>query len=63
MFIENLPLSDNFDGKIIREAFTEEFISQRKPPDKRFFKRTEVESSDAVDGDEVIDRLKGLGYI
>jgi predicted AlkP superfamily phosphohydrolase/phosphomutase len=63
MFIEDLPLSDNFDGKIIHEAFTDEFIAERKTPDKRFFERTEVESSDTDEGDEVIDRLKGLGYI
>jgi hypothetical protein len=63
MFIEDLPLSDDFDGKIIRGAFTEDFITKRKAPDKRFFERTEVESSDADEGAEVIDRLKGLGYI
>ena len=63
MFVEDLPLSDNFDGKIIREAFTDDFIAQRKAQDKRFFERTEVESSDTDEGDEVIDRLKGLGYI
>ena len=63
MFVEDLPLSDNFDGKIILEAFTDDFIAQRKAQDKRFFERTEVESSDTDEGDEVIDRLKGLGYI
>jgi predicted AlkP superfamily phosphohydrolase/phosphomutase len=63
MFVEDLPLSDLFDGKIIHEAFTEDFISKRRTPDKRFFERTEVESSDTDKGDEVIDRLKGLGYI
>jgi predicted AlkP superfamily phosphohydrolase/phosphomutase len=63
MFIQDLPLSDDFDGKIIREAFTDEFVTERKPPDKRFFKREEVRSSDSDEGDEVIDRLKGLGYI
>ncbi len=63
MFVEDLPMSDNFDGKIIREAFTDDFVAERKVQDKRFFERTEVESSDTDDGDEVIDRLKGLGYI
>lgn len=63
MFIEDLPLSDDFDGKIIREAFTDDFIARRKGQDKRLFERTEVESSDTDEGDEVIDRLKGLGYI
>ena len=63
MFVEDLPLSDDFDGKIIRDAFTDDFIAERKATDKRFFERTEVESSDTDDGDEVIDRLKGLGYI
>jgi predicted AlkP superfamily phosphohydrolase/phosphomutase len=63
MFIEDLPQSGDFDGKIIKEAFTEDFIAQRGSKDKRSFERTEVESPDADEGDEVIDRLKGLGYI
>lgn len=64
MFIQDLPLSDDFDGKIIREAFTDDFISERKQQDQRFFERGEVETSETdQEGDEVIDRLKGLGYI
>jgi predicted AlkP superfamily phosphohydrolase/phosphomutase len=63
LFIQDLPLSEIFDGKIIRDAFTEDFISKRRQPDKRFFERGDVESSDDDQGDEVIDRLKGLGYI
>jgi hypothetical protein len=63
LFVQDLPLSDNFDGKIIKEAFTEEFISKRKPQDRRFFERGEVEASEEDQGEEVIDRLKGLGYI
>lgn len=63
MFIEDLPLSDSFDGEVIREAFTDDFIAARKAPDKRSYALTEVESSDTDKGDEVIDRLKGLGYI
>jgi len=64
MFIQDLPLSDDFDGKIIREAFTDDFISERKQQNQRFFERGEVETSETdQEGDEVIDRLKGLGYI
>jgi predicted AlkP superfamily phosphohydrolase/phosphomutase len=63
LFIEDLPLSDKFDGTIIKDAFTEEFIRERKTQDKQFFERGQVESVDTDEGDEVIDRLKGLGYI
>ena len=63
LFIQDLPLSENFDGRIMRDAFTDEFIRKRKPQDRRFFERGEVEASDEDQGDEVIDRLKGLGYI
>jgi predicted AlkP superfamily phosphohydrolase/phosphomutase len=63
LFVEDLPLGENFDGRIMTNAFTEDFVSLRKPPDRRFFERGEVEASDTDKGDEVIDRLKGLGYI
>jgi predicted AlkP superfamily phosphohydrolase/phosphomutase len=63
LFIQDLPLSQNFDGRIMKGAFTDDFIGERKPQDKRFFERGEVEASDEDKGDEVIDRLKGLGYI
>ena len=63
LYAEDLPLSKNFDGRIITDAFTEDFVSRRKPPDRRLFERGEVEARDTDKGDEVIDRLKGLGYI
>ena len=63
LFIQDLPLSDDFDGRIIRDAFTDEFLARRASRDKTHFQRGEVESSDSDEGDEVIDRLKGLGYI
>jgi len=63
LFIQDLPLGDNFDGRIMKDAFTDEFIRKRKARDKRFFERGEVEASEEDKGDEVIDRLKGLGYI
>jgi predicted AlkP superfamily phosphohydrolase/phosphomutase len=63
LFIEDLPLSDDFDGRIIKDAFTDEFLARRISRDKAHFQRGEVESSDSDEGDEVIDRLKGLGYI
>jgi predicted AlkP superfamily phosphohydrolase/phosphomutase len=63
LYVEDLPLSDQFDGSIITDAFTDEFRAERKTQDKRIFERGEVESSDSDKGDEVIDRLKGLGYI
>jgi predicted AlkP superfamily phosphohydrolase/phosphomutase len=63
LFIEDLPLSDQFDGRVMTDAFTDEFLAQRKSQAKRHFQRGDVESSDTDKGDEVIDRLKGLGYI
>jgi predicted AlkP superfamily phosphohydrolase/phosphomutase len=63
LFIQDLPLSDDFDGRIIRDAFTDEFVANRKHPGKRFFERHEVDAPGGDQGDEVIDRLKGLGYI
>lgn len=63
LFIQDLPLSGNFDGKVIGDAFTKDFVAGRKPPDKRSFTRGEVEAGETDKGDEVIDRLKGLGYI
>jgi predicted AlkP superfamily phosphohydrolase/phosphomutase len=63
LFIQDLPLSDRFDGKIIKEAFTDEFIAGRKTPDRRFFEHHEAKGPETDDGEEVIDRLKGLGYI
>ncbi len=63
LFVQDLPLSPNFDGKIMKDAFTDDFIQKRKPQDRRFFERGEVEASDEDQGEEVIDRLKGLGYI
>ncbi|MGD8627998.1 MAG: alkaline phosphatase family protein [bacterium] len=63
LFIQDLPLSENFDGKIMKDAFTDEFVRKRKPQDRRFFERGEVEASEEDQGEEVIDRLKGLGYI
>jgi predicted AlkP superfamily phosphohydrolase/phosphomutase len=63
LFMQDLPLSPDFDGKIMTEALTQEFIDSRKPPDRRYFERGEVEASETDKGDEVIDRLKGLGYI
>ncbi len=63
LFIQGLPLSENFDGKIMKDAFTDEFIQKRKPQDKLLFERGEIETPDGDKGDEVIDRLKGLGYI
>jgi predicted AlkP superfamily phosphohydrolase/phosphomutase len=63
MFIQNLPPSEDFDGKVISEAFTEDFISERRDHQSRSFERSQVEKPDSDKDDEVIDRLKGLGYI
>jgi predicted AlkP superfamily phosphohydrolase/phosphomutase len=63
MFIQNLPPSEDFDGRVISEAFTKDFISDRKDHERRSFERSEVEKPDSDKDDEVIDRLKGLGYI
>jgi len=62
LFIQDLPQSDNFDGQVILEAFESSFIEQRKQPPPRSFSREAIEVSDEP-SDEVIDRLKGLGYI
>jgi predicted AlkP superfamily phosphohydrolase/phosphomutase len=63
MFIQNLPPSQDFDGRVIREAFTGDFISERQDHERRSFERGKVEKPDGDKDDEVIDRLKGLGYI
>jgi predicted AlkP superfamily phosphohydrolase/phosphomutase len=63
MFIQNLPPSEDFDGRVISEAFTERFISERQDQPRRSFDRSRVEKPDGDKDDEVIDRLKGLGYI
>jgi predicted AlkP superfamily phosphohydrolase/phosphomutase len=63
MFIQNLPPSEDFDGRVISEAFTRDFVSERKDHARRSFERGKVERPDGDKDDEVIDRLKGLGYI
>jgi predicted AlkP superfamily phosphohydrolase/phosphomutase len=63
LFVQNLPLSENFDGRVMTAAFAEDFITSRGEPGTRSYARGRVEASEADSGDEVIDRLKGLGYI
>ncbi len=63
LFAQGLPLSADFDGKVISDAFTEDFIARRSRPDRRSFERGQVQAGEDDKGDEVIDRLKGLGYI
>ncbi len=63
MFIQDLPQSVMFDGKALVNAFASEFISQRRQPPPRQFSREPLEVHEDEKEDEVIDRLKGLGYI
>jgi predicted AlkP superfamily phosphohydrolase/phosphomutase len=62
-FLQDLPQAAEFDGRILREALTPEFISSRKPPSRRSYEPGAVEGPEGEDGEEVMDRLKGLGYI
>jgi predicted AlkP superfamily phosphohydrolase/phosphomutase len=63
LFVQGLPLSEIFDGRVISEAFTESFVSGRESQQKRLFERGDIEAPEADKDDEVMDRLKGLGYI
>lgn len=63
LFIQNLPESQDFDGRVISEAFDERFTSERRGRQKRRFVRAELDAPEGEKDDEVMDRLKGLGYI
>jgi predicted AlkP superfamily phosphohydrolase/phosphomutase len=62
-FVQDLPQSEQFDGRILKEAFTPEYASTRKPPPACSYEAGCMEAPDEEDGEEVMDRLKGLGYI
>lgn len=62
-FMQDLPQSDRFDGRILKEIFTPEYASARKPPPALSYKAGCMEPPEEEDGEEVMDRLKGLGYI
>ena len=63
LYIQNLPQSEDFDGRVISEAFQKDFASERRDQARRRFQRAERETPDGEKDDEVMDRLKGLGYI
>ena len=63
LYIQGLPLSTDFDGRVIKEAFTYEFVSERKDEQRRKFDRGDIIVPEDEKDDEVMDRLKGLGYI
>jgi predicted AlkP superfamily phosphohydrolase/phosphomutase len=63
LYAQRLPLSRTFDGRAIEDAFTPEFNASRGDLDRRVFHRGQVAPGETPDGEEVIDRLKGLGYI
>jgi len=62
-FVQDLPQSDRFDGKILKEVFTPDYASARKPPPTCSYDAGSMEAPEEEDGEEVMDRLKGLGYI
>lgn len=62
-FVQDLPPSDEFDGKVLREVFTPDYAASRKPPPGRSYEAGSMEAPEEEDGEEVMDRLKGLGYI
>jgi predicted AlkP superfamily phosphohydrolase/phosphomutase len=63
LYIQGLPDSEDFDGRVISEAFDEEFASERRGRQRRRYVRAAPEASKGEKDDEVMDRLKGLGYI
>jgi len=62
-FMQNLPSSDRFDGRVMKEVFAPEYASSRKPPPPCSYEEGSVELPEDEDNEEVVDRLKGLGYI
>jgi predicted AlkP superfamily phosphohydrolase/phosphomutase len=62
-FVQDLPQSDRFDGKILKEAFTPEYAATRRPPPERSYEAGPTEAPEDEDNEEVMDRLRGLGYI
>ncbi len=62
-FVQGLPQSDRFDGRILTEAFTPEYASSRESPPPCSYEAGSMEAPEEEDGEEVMDRLKGLGYI
>jgi predicted AlkP superfamily phosphohydrolase/phosphomutase len=62
-FMQDLPQSDRFDGRVLKEVFTPEYASTRKTPPPCPYESGSTESPEEEDGEEVMDRLKGLGYI
>jgi predicted AlkP superfamily phosphohydrolase/phosphomutase len=62
-YMQDLPQSDWFDGRVLEEIFSSDYASARKSPSARHYEPGSVEAPDEEDSDEVVDRLKGLGYI
>lgn len=62
-FMQNLPPSDRFDGRVMEEVFASDYTSSRKPPPPSSYEAGRVELLEDEDSEEVVDRLKGLGYI
>ncbi len=62
-YIQCVPHNKNFDGRILKEVFTDEFNSSRHSLGERRYGKGKGFQTEEAESDEVIERLKGLGYI
>ncbi len=62
-FMQRLPQNDLFDGRVLEEVFTPEYLSTVDRPPPRSYEAGRPEGPGDEDSEEVVDRLKGLGYI
>ena len=66
LYILNLPISKQLEGKIIKDIFEFNFLSRNKP---HFVSEYKIEMNqqkalkkEAID-EEMVEKLKGLGYV
>lgn len=64
LYALGIPISDNIDGKVMRQAFTEEFLKKNKVMSDSGQEQKHIENEEFTEQDEekVKDRLSGLGY-
>ncbi|WP_339138541.1 MAG: alkaline phosphatase family protein [Candidatus Electrothrix sp. GW3-4] len=68
-YILDLPIPSWAEGKVVRQAFSESFLDTRKerrespPSDANFRDSASAGAMNEVESEEVIKRLKALGYL
>lgn len=65
LYLQNHPVPDDMDGKVLTDIFTEEFLRERvvqlyRPETKEEQRSPGIDASEAR---EIEERLRGLGYI